>query len=309
MRKLSTTTWLLIGVVGLGVVYFLMQYFGGSLRSSDYRETLVSFKREQLSRLLISQSKQVAELKRSSKGWEVLLLTGKAVDADTQQVEELIDLIERIKPTRIQAKTESAWPKLLLDTTGIRVEAFEENKKVLDIIIGKTEIGPNRGYQTYVRLKEDPISYVAVGISSFSIQPRANAYRPILLFNTKVDSISSVEFEDLSTGDKLLLEKKDSLWWLISETPQLIDNEIMWNYLSDVSVLSSNEFEDNFSSSAQPLRRVSLLIGDTKQQVDLYRSEDEWILRSSINQATFFRDSVSATKLWKSSNFFLALLP
>ena len=279
------------------------------MRSSGYRETLINLQRESLSRLRISQSKRFAELRRRSGGWEVMLKSGRAVPADTQQVEEIVDLLERIKPARIQAKTRAAWPSLLLDTAGIRVEAFEGEEKTLDIIIGKTEVVSNRGYQTYVRLEDDSVSYVAAGISGFGIQPRANAYRPIWLFNAETDSVSSIQLEDLSTGEQLILQKEDSLWFISTDPPQVIDTDLMWRYLGDISELSSNEFDDEFSFTEKPLRRVSLFLGSTRQTVDFYRGGDDWVLRSSINQNTSFRDSVAAAQLWKSSDFFLDSLP
>ena len=308
MRKLSKTTWLLILVFVLSLGYFLAKYLAKPRRSVEYRSVLVDFSEDKLSKFRITQAGQKAELTKVGDSWQVALPDGRQVTADTTRVREVLDILLRIRPARMYAKTKRIWSEIDVDSTGIRVEAFEAEAKVLDLVLGRSF--PDQGsYNTYVRLFDDSISYVASNVVSYNIQPHPNEYRPIKILNVEADSIQSIVFQDLETSQKLSLQRQDTLWLLQSDPPQAIGEQAMFAYLADISTLSSNSFEDDFSPTQSAQRSVQLTTTKETKNVYLYRDQRSWILQSSQDPSTFFRDSTAFDQLWKTSDFFLGLLP
>lgn len=305
MRKISTTTWLLILVLLLGLGYFLKEYFAKPARSADYKAQLVDFQKDKLSMLRLTQGDRKAELSKISEDWKINLSHGKQVATDTAAVGALIDLLLRIRPGRIYAKTGKVWGKLALDTTGTRVEAFENKKKVLDLVVGRTESSPEGGQHTYVRLYEDSTSYVAPDVAAYSINPDPNSYRATILLSILPDSIQNIHFRDNETGLSLSLQNQDSVWAVDTAPAATIPKEDMQKYLLDMATLSSTVFDDEFSPTRQPTRSIRIASNTQEESVYFYTDEAGWLLQSSNYRDTFFRDSTAMQKIWKSSAFFL----
>ena len=310
MHKLSATYWLLIIVSALGIGYLFVKYIGKTERSSSYKATLVNFAPEALTALTISQGNQVTQLTKRHDTWHVSLPSQKEVPADNEKVQEVIELLLKITPDRIYAKSDDVWGKLGLDTTGVRVEAIAD-QKVLDIVLGRTEFPENeRGsYYTYVRLYDEHTSYVATDVLVYGFRTDPHAYRPTTLFKFQPDSVTHIRFVNNETNDSLRLQKKDSSWFAApSHTP--VTSTPVQDYLRNVSSLSSTaNFKDTFTPIGAPLRSVHIITATDTQAVHFYRNNADWLLQSSINQESFLQDSSATEQLWKSSTFFLDFNP
>ena len=305
--KLSRTTWLLIFVLGLALAYLLVKYLNKSQRSVAYKSVLVDFSEDALTQLRITQSGDTAELSRDNDFWYIGLPDGRRVVADTARISEVLDILQRIRPARMYAKTARVWSELKLDSTGIRVEAYEQAQKTLDLLLGRSFPDQNT-YSTYVRLFSDSVSYVASNVVSYNIQPHPNEYRYVQIINLELDSVQSIAFHNLDAAQQFSLQKQDSIWLLQTSPPQVIHTDSIFEYLADLATLSSNNFVDDFSPPALANLSVEVKTRQETQNVYLYQDAAEWVIQSGIEPSTFFRDSTAFQRLWKTSDFFLDLV-
>ena len=83
------------------------------------------------------------------------------------------------------------------------------------------------------------------------------------------------------------------------------DSTRVANYLNTIRQKELNRFEDEFSPSTHPV--LTLLIEGVAVPIYIKaweKSGDDWILSSTLQQGTFFRDSSLTEELFRGTKWF-----
>jgi len=304
-KKLSNYT-LIIVLVGLVLLYLGVQYFGKRTRSDNYREKLVEIDTSKIDKVILTKGKSKVELFKENKDWKVKLKENQTVDAEDNSVENMISSLLTIKPGRIAAKNEEKWKEFQVDTSGTRVEVFEDGDKTLDLVAGKFGMQDQRSFYTYVRLTEDKEVYTANDFIGYSLSTEANNYRNSRLINFNTDSIKSISFTypgDSSFTISRLVGKK----WQING--QAADSAKTAETLSTLSNLTHTGFENDLKPEELKNELFKASITDNKgesETVAAYSHEKGTIIKSSYNPSLFIdKDGELLKKLFPGKQKFL----
>ena len=307
MQKISLTVWLSIVVVLAVLGYFLLDSFQNTSRSPEYRETLVSIDTAAISTIRISRPHATVELQRDpTYQWQVKLTEEKILPADASTIKGLLGMILQTKPNRLYSKEPGEWAPVQLDTSATRLEIYENAKKTLDMMIGKTEFAKTGTYETYVRLFDEANIYVTAQSLGYTVIADAHAYRRSQILKFHKDSLQSISFED-SSATNFTLSREDTIWH-ISTHPQKIPHQDMRDkYLVYIESLVNDQFIDDFSAPREPARSVRLTFRNEEQTIHFYPNDTSYVLKSSFTPEAIFNAPNILEDLWKELDFFLSL--
>ncbi len=268
-KKMSTTTLLVIlGVLVL--VYLGVEFFVKKERSSSFRAELVEVDTSKISGINI-YGNDTLNLQRSDAGlWQVENANGKMVEAQSSSVQNLLNTLMSIKPSRIATNDKAKWSEYSVDTAGTRVIVHEGKKKTLDLIVGRFGFDQDamqqqqmqmggRGMQqfyTYVRLNDEDEVYVADQFMGMSLSSDATSYRNTLVWQLTTDSISSIQFE-YPADSGFVLQRTNELWQVNGAEA---DSANVMEYLNKIRNLNASEFADDveIASLNQPIVRLDI---------------------------------------------------
>ena len=296
--KLSTGKLLLILVV-LAVIYGITEFFSSTGKSKSVREELVSINQDEVSGLTISTSESSFNLDKEADGWIVTYEDGLIVKGDESKITNTLNTLQTIKPTRIATRQESKWGEYKVDSTGTRVQVFEDSDSpVLDIVIGRFGVQNQREFYTYVRLWEEKNVYVSDDFMGFSISSDPASFRDQLLSQLPTDSLTSVRFNYPDSG--FVMNKSLDGKWLINGTET--DSASTAQFFNNVRRVSSSSFFD----ANPPSMDLSVDFLQDQNELAKYQGtilDDSYFIQSRDNKAVF-SDSVTFQKVFKSITFF-----
>ncbi|MDN5202383.1 DUF4340 domain-containing protein [Fulvivirgaceae bacterium BMA10] len=302
MKKISLAK--LLGVlVILLLIYFALDFFGKSDRSSSFREVLVEIDTAEVTKLKISKNTETVELNKQNGQWLLSLENGKQVLAKEGSVEGTFSSLMNIKPSRIATKDQKKWKDYQVDSTGVRVEVFEGDNNSLDLIIGRFGAKGRNQFHTFVRLFEEDEVYAADNFIGGTVSSDAGAYRDQSISNLTADSLQTISF--IYPADSTFkLEKVGDQW---SMSGRAVDSANMASYLADIRYLSSSSFSNDVETSQLTSPLYSFIVtskGEDDLQIDAYHTNNGIVLQSSLNETGLFRDEALVEKIFKSGSYF-----
>lgn len=235
-----------------------------------------------------------------------------AYPADTNQVNDMLSVLEKLTLTALVSETEAYSRYNLADDQKIAVQAWTGDRMVRDLVIGKTA---DTYQHTFVRIGEDPNIYHANGNFRQTFDQSVENLRDKTAVSFSIDDITGVEIDFAEKHLSLALkdeppadidsvssdpESEASIW--INEadgTPA--DTETIQRLLSQLAYLNCSGYlegktKEDFNTPVSTIR----LVGKGPITLSLFEkigSETECPAFSSQNDYPFTLDETACTRL------------
>ena len=290
-------------LVILVVVYAGLKLFKNTGRSKSFREELVVIDTSKVDKILISKSGSSFEVSKENEQWKVTIAGNKKVDATASSVNNALSSLLRIKPDRIATKDPEKWVDYQVDSSGTRVQVFENNASTLDLILGRFGVHGQQQFHTFVRLFEDDEVYAANDFMGISFPSDPKGFRNSRFLQITSDSITQVTFN--YPGDSAFILNKSMDQWYIGNNQA--DSAMTASFLSGLRYLNGSDFVDGVESAAliNPTLSVLIQANGMSEEVKLEAYSHPlygYILHSSYNPKAYFSDESMLTKIFKSQS-------
>ena len=288
-------------LVVLVLVYAGLKLFKNTGRSKSFREELVLIDTSKVDRIFISKPGSAFEVSKENEQWKVTIPGNKKVDATAISVKNALGSLLRIKPDRIATKDPDKWVDYQVDSSGTRVQVFENNASTLDMVLGRFGVHGQQQFHTFVRLFEDNEVYAANNFMGISFPSDPKGFRDSKFLQITSDSITQVTFN--YPGDSaFILNKSIDNKWYIGNNPA--DSANTASFLSGLRYLNGSDFVDDVEPTALINPTLSVLIQangmDEDVKLDAYsHPQYGYILHSSYNSKAYFSDENMLTKVFK----------
>ncbi|MCH8233638.1 MAG: DUF4340 domain-containing protein [Bacteroidetes bacterium] len=304
MKKVTTLRLIiLLGILLL--IYAGTEFFSNSGRSKSLREELVDIDTTKVTLVQITRDGNTITLSKVADGWEVSG-SDNTFTAVASRVKNAISTLQTIKPGRIATRDPGKWKEFQVDTTGTRVEIFEDKDKTLDIVLGRFGMQGQQRFHTYVRLHEDNEVYVADNFISFSVSTDVSSYRNQMLVEFQRDSVESIHLIYPEDSSFQLVRSLDGKW-LVDAAPA--DSAETTRYLNSISRLSSSKFDNETDPETlgEPVYKAIInIMNQVPVEIRAWLKPDStFVITSSQNIEGVFSDISLTDKLFKPKYGFL----
>ncbi len=285
--------------VVLLVLVILSLVFNKGNRSSSFKAELVDVDTSKITSISITTpgDKENVDLKRTGNGWKVNI-AGKWYNANSSQIESLIDQYINLRATRVAAKDKERWTEFHVnDSLGTRVRVFEGDKITSDIYLGKFSFrqmpnaSPYMRQQpqmfTFVRLADEKEVYSTEGMLGMSFNRPGNDFRDkkiVAIDKSRVNNITV----NTPQGNFTITQENGS--WLLDGL--VTDSLSVTNYISGLSHLNGGNFVDesmlNTNNAAYSLTIQGNGIPSVEVNAFVADSTNGYAIESSLNKGSFF---------------------
>lgn len=296
-KPLSIRNLLIILVILIGV-FVIVKYTSNKGRSKSYRTELVNIDTAKVTRVEISDPEGSTELYKENNEWFVTVGDSRK-PAVTTTVKTMLSTLNSIKPSRLAARNEDQWKDFQVDSTGTRVNVIAGKKSAVDIVLGRFGVEGQRKFYTYVRLFEDEDVYVAENFMKMSISTRASDFRNNSVLRLEKDSLISITFNYPDSA--IILDKSDDKWY---KGQIEADSTTTAKYISDLRFVTSQDFYEEELIGSPDLNVVFGFSDREEIQVSAYMREDQWVIKSSVNENEIFVGSDVFEKIFAPSSGF-----
>jgi len=288
MSKINNKVLLLVFVV-LAAAYFGNKYLGGS-KDRNFREVLIKLDTTEISKLILTPPKGKGievTVSKTGSNWEASNGTLKD-DADKSMVRSMLGSLSALKPKRLVASSENKWAEYqVTDSLGTKVKAFEGDKLVADLVVGKFDFQQEtRTMSTFVRLAKEVEVYSVDGFLSSTFTTDFNGLRDKTFLKFKKDNLTSIRY-NYPADSSFTMSKVDGKWQI---NGQSADSTSVERFLNSAATLNLRDFVDNFQPMDAPVYTMSL-DGDNMSTIAIqcYAQGDDYILHSSLNEDAWFK--------------------
>lgn len=270
-------------------------------------DEFLHFDREKASKIILTQNGEELLLEKEDGTWRVQLDEGRRVDAMLEKVEEVMGFVERVKPTALFSRsTEDVDSLQLSDSVSTRIESYEGKRKVVDIIVGKTEVKDRNAFFSYIKKATQDEIYVVQNLFSYQFFSKKADFRNQVV--TVLDEAAVKEMKFSYLEDTFTLTKGENGWELEGTA---VPEENVNTYLQAIRGLRSTYFDDEFSQEGKDPERVILIKEEADKVITLwlYKNRNTWLINSSANEEAFFSEQSLVEKLCKERLYFLTPPP
>ena len=291
----------LIGVlVILVVAYAGLKLFKNTGRSKSFREELVVIDTSKVDRIIITKAGSSFEVNKDNEQWKVTIPGNKEVDAEGTSVNNALGALLRINPDRIATRDPEKWVDYQVDSSGTRVQVFENNVSTLDLILGRFGMHGQQQFHTFVRLFEDDEVYAANNFMGISFPSEPKGFRNSRFLQIASDSITHITFN--YPGDSAFIMNKSEDTWYIGNNQA--DSASTASFLSGLRYLNASDFVDDVEPTALINPTMSVMIQASGLQEDVVLEAYShplygYILHSTYNPKAYFSDNSMMTRIFK----------
>lgn len=290
-------------LVVLMAAYAGLKLFKNTGRSKSFRAELVVIDTSKVDRLVISKLGSSFEVSKDNDQWKVTIPGNKKVDATGTSVNNALSSLLRINPDRIATKDPAKWVDYQVDSSGTRVQVFENNISTLDLVLGRFGMHGQQQFHTFVRLFEDDEVYAANNFMGISFPSDPKGFRNSRFLQITSDSITQVTFN--YPGDSAFIMNKSADKWYIGNNPT--DSANTASFLSGLRYVNGSDFVDDVEPAALINPTLSVMIQAKGQPDDVVLEAYShplygFILHSSYNPKAYFSDNSLMTKIFKSQS-------
>jgi hypothetical protein len=299
----------LIAILGiLVIVYAGLRLFKNTNRSKSFREELVVMDTTKVDRIIITKSGTSFEVSREVDQWKVEIPGNKKVDATGSSVNNALGSLLRIKPDRIATRDPEKWVDYQVDSSGTRVQVFENNENVLDLILGRFGVHGQQQFHTFVRLSEDDEVYAANNFMGISFPSEPKGFRNSRYLQITSDSITHITF-NYPADSAFILNKSNEIWYL---GDAIADSASVASYISGLRYMNGSDFVDDVEPAAliNPTFSVQIKASNLTEDVQLSAYSHPvhgYILHSSYNPKAYFKDENLFERVFKGQSELLGL--
>ncbi len=257
-------------------------------------------------------------LEKSGNSW-LVKYEGKSYNADSTQINNLINQFTKLKPLRYAGKTNEQQKKYeLTDSLCSKVILLDRNGKELAALrVGRFSFLQNRRMRqqnpymqqpqgtmiTYVRLENEKDIFAVEGFLSMSVNQEANNFRNRKLLSLNRKKIKEIHFEYPADSSFVLAENNGV--WQINGSPA--DSASVAGYLYDISNVTGTNFSKESMVNATHRLKISTSDNKTYEIDAAFADNSKVLLTSTQNKGTVFEEKISDNfkKLFKSKTDFL----
>jgi hypothetical protein len=288
-NKVSNKTLVIIfGVlIIVAAVYIIIESNQGE---RSFKSNIVNIDTTEVTAISIfpraTNHKEVRIYKAGDKDWKVKLSENQTANVPLNKIKDLLNLLVKVKPTRVAAQSESKWAEFKVDTAGTRVKVFEGNDNTLDLIIGKFSFQQPRQMNTFVRLNGEDEVYETDGFLDMAFNQKPDYFRNNLLVKDNPADWKKLTFTYPDSSFELI---KDNNHWTINGIKT--DSVKTATYLRTLSHLSSSSFIDNPPDAEMAKAKYTLSIESTSLGgivLSAYGNTQGTIVASTENDGAYF---------------------
>lgn len=279
MKRVAILGAILLVLVGMMLLQRSQQR---AVVASGPAET-VSVNPERVSRLRIERPGEPAiELARIGGGWK--LTTPIDYPAQDQMVQGVLKSFEELKLTDVVSRNPEKRIVFQVDSTGTRVQAWEAEAQVLDLVVGKA--APDYGH-TYVRRTTGDEVYRAEGTLTYSFNRQPDDWRDKTILKLDESQISRVVLSYPEEKSLVTLSRVDSTWTYATASgkPAPADSATVARLLRAVSTLNTMNFASESEVAAadfsKPTFRLEVETDSGKHVVEFATAEGSRLLAKS----------------------------
>ena len=211
------------------------------------------------------------------------------VEADENSVQSFISMLRNFKITRLAAKSKEKWNDFqVTDSLGTRLSVFQENEKVLDVIIGKFGFQQRSGI-SYIRFVDDDKVYALDGFIAMTINQGFNSWRNKVVVKSEKTNWNKLKFN--YSDSSFVLIKVANRWEIEGSS---VDSILVENYFTQLSSLTHGNFEDNFTEPQNPTYQLEISGDNMDSSIRLkayQKNDNDYIVNSSQNKEANFKFS------------------
>lgn len=289
---------IILAVLILGFV--VLQYTKRGNKSKVLKSELVALDTASVTKIEVISANGGVTLTREVNDWMINMEEGYK-QTKPGAVQAILSNLNRIKPGRLAAKSESKWKDYQVDSTGTRVKVYEGSDLATDIVIGRFGVDGQRNYYTFVRLYDELNVYAAKDFMKMNIYENANDYRDNVLMRLKKDSLTSIVF---TAPEETFRLRKVENTWTIDDQPA--DSLSVASYLNGLNVLASKNFYEN-TLTGVPTHQVEFTFSSKSSLlIQGYQTSEGIVFKSSENKFEYFLDKMLTDKILKQRSVFVA---
>ena len=297
---------LIVVLVILVAAYAGLKLFKNTGRSKSFREELVEIDTSKVDRIIITKPGSSFEVSKDNDQWKVSLPGNKKVEATGTSVNNALSALLRINPDRIATRDPGKWVDYQVDSSGTRVQVFENNVNTLDLVLGRFGMHGQQQFHTFVRLFGDDEVYAANNFMGISFPSDPKGFRNSRFLQITSDSITQVTFN--YPGDSAFILNKSMDKWYIGDNPT--DSASTASFLSGLRYINGSDFVDDVEPAALINPTLSVMIQAKGQSegvvLEAYaHPKYGFILHSTYNPKAYFSDNNVMTKVFKGQSEFM----
>jgi Domain of unknown function (DUF4340) len=232
--------WLVAILLLVGIAYFVSSKQKSRLVAPLKTVDFIDFLPGRIDNFSINRMGEVVDFKKTDQIWYVLVNSIPRL-ADSSALNDIIDMITNIEVGGMESENPAKQILYQVDTlTGTRLEFRHEDQVLGSFIVGKNAQGHN---YSYIRKTGADQVYRAKDLMSYQFNKPLSGWRDKTFLT--VDTAHLAEIEFIYNKEKLVLNKKDSLW-LASGTgvsgDVAVDRDSINAYLRLISDLKVDDY-------------------------------------------------------------------
>ncbi|MEZ4684959.1 MAG: DUF4340 domain-containing protein [Bacteroidia bacterium] len=294
---------LLIILAALVAVFLVIRFFKSEKNVRTFKAELFTLDTAAVSSFKVYPSadgKEEIVFQKTGDAWSVSKGTITS-PIDKNQINAMLAQLLEVKPKRLAARSSDKWEQFQVDdSAGTRVVVTNSSgEEVVDIVVGKTtyrQVQP-QGQQQMMRQQQPQIEglsylrnsgeeevYASDGFLQMAFNRPFDSYRNKTLLDLNVGSLRSIRITNAEAATSF---SKEGESWLQDGQPT--DSATVASWISDLSLLSGQTFDDGFSPSGQP-DYTATFSGDNMNDVTLnaWNQGAEFRVGSSENEGVYF---------------------
>ena len=235
------------------------------------------------------------ELQKTGTDW-LLQRNSDQYQATSASVSALLANLNSISADRIVSKNAERYKDYAVDDEGgTRIELFNSQKKLGDIIVGRFNFNQaTRSGTSYLKKSDEPEVYSVDGFLSMSLSQGFDSYRNKTLTSINAGDLTRITLEGDGGGGATLV-KSDSVWRYPSGAE--VDSAAIASYLNTVRSVTGSSFVNSRNDAGQRIKLLKMEGNNMAAPIEIicYTSQDtshHFVIHSSANEeGYFFSDS------------------
>jgi hypothetical protein len=289
--------YLLSAILGVLIVLTLITTLTDDKKAAgNFSSTLVDVRADQISRITINpgNGQDTFELLKPGEEWKIKT-GGKEYDASESSVNNLVSSLTGLQATQMVTNKRDNWGEFNVDdTTGIKVDLFENEKLLSSLVVGRMTFAQSRNpYQqqpdafTYVRKGKEKEVYKTRGMLNMTLSGGARNFRSGQITRFDKPNLQKIAFS-YPADSSLVIEKVEEHWEIAGARA---DSANMESYLNSIRNFTSREFSEEEQPSGEPEFRLELTGTDMEPVTVTAWSKENggYLVTSSLNRGTLFR--------------------
>lgn len=298
-KNISNKTLSLV-FAGLLIIAILIIIKDSGSGERTFRSELVDIDTSAVTQILIypkaTNGSEVKLFKDDDNDWKVELANGNLASVPKGKIDNILNQVIQIKPSRLAARGEDKWKEFEVDSSATRVKFYEDDDKVLDMMIGRFSFQQPRTMNTYVRLTGETEIYEVEGFLSMTFNKKANDFRDQTIIKGDPENWMNIVYNYPADSSYQLVKVDDK--WTTSAGVEL-DSAKTANQLRRLSNITGTEFVDvDRARLMSPEMTLQISTQDGEPiEVNAFNYNDTYIINSSQNPDAFFDGNKNG--LWK----------